>query len=65
MSAFKPGDRVRWEYLGKRGDVGTVVKVTRRKLAIGGSTQIVKVCWDSNKYCGSVESRVLKKEPRR
>ena len=58
---LKPGDRVRWEYLGKQGDTGTVLKVTRRRVAIGGSRYTVRVCWDKTQSCGSHDDRVLKK----
>jgi hypothetical protein len=58
---LKPGDRVRWQYLGMRGDTGTVVKVIRRRVAIGGSRYIVRVCWDATQSCGSHDDRVLKK----
>lgn len=57
---LKAGDRVRWEYLGKVGDTGTVVKVTPKRLS-GGSKAIVRVRWDTSGFEGSVEDRVLRR----
>jgi hypothetical protein len=56
---FEAGDVVIWDYLGKTGDTGVVVKVTKKKLS-GGSTAIVRVKWDSNGHIGSVEDRVIR-----
>lgn len=58
---LRPGDRVRWQYLGKQGDTGTVVKVTKRHSAIGGSRYRVRVCWDKTGSTGSHDDRVLEK----
>ena len=58
---LRPGDRVRWQYLGKQGDTGTVVKVTRRRVAIGGSRYTVRVRWDASGSSASHDDRVLKK----
>lgn len=56
-----PGDRVRWQYLGKQGDTGIVMKVTRRRVAIGGSRYTVRVRWDATGSSASHDDRVLKK----
>lgn len=58
---LRPGDRVRWHFLEGQGDTGTVVKVTKRRLAIGGSRYIVRVRWDKSESTGSHDDRVLKK----
>lgn len=58
-TTFKPGDVVIWDYLGKTGDTGVVVKVTKKKLS-GGSTAIVRVKWDRNGHIGAVEDRVIR-----
>jgi hypothetical protein len=55
----EPGDRVQWDYLGKKGDTGVVVKVTPKRLS-GGSRAVVRVKWDKNGHVGAVEDRVLR-----
>jgi hypothetical protein len=58
---FKPGDRVEWNMGGKQGDTGTVVKVTKRRVAIGGSQYTVRVRWDASQSINSHDDRVLRK----
>lgn len=58
---LKVGDRVRWQYLGKQGDTGTVLKVTKRRVAIGGSRYSVRVRWDASGSTASHDDRVLRK----
>jgi hypothetical protein len=56
---IKVGDKVRWEFLGRIGDTGTVLRVTPRKHAGGGVLASVRVRWDSSGYVGLVDDRVL------
>lgn len=57
----KPGDRVRWSYLGQTGDTGVVLRVFPREGRVqpGGVKGMVEVKWDSNGYVGRVEDRKL------
>lgn len=57
---LKIGDKVQYDFMGKVGDTGTVIKVTPKRLHTGGSTAHIRVRWDSNGHEGTVEERSLK-----
>lgn len=59
----RPGQKVRWDFLGQTGDTGTVLRVWPRKgpgRQPGGVRAMVEVKWDSNGHTGRVEDRKLK-----
>ena len=58
----KVGQKVRWNFAGKNGDTGVVLRVIPRPkhtIQLGGVRAMVEVRWDSTGWTGTVEDRKL------